>query len=160
MRSLKVAVVCGLACACGGSGSGSDGGTDNTVDNAPAFVGTWTGTLTEAETEPSAGTPESTTGSLVIAETKANTLSLEAICLDGSNVTATVTSATEFSISAPFACPTTTVSSCTSVVLTYNTLTGTLAGGVLTLNGALTAAGCGVSVSSSLTFTSGPGTKK
>jgi len=154
MRRMLMAAVTALACGCGTSTGLSDGGTGNTVDNAPAFVGTWNGTLTETETAPSAGTPQSATVSLGILEVKANTLALEATCPDSSNVVATVTSATEFSIGSPYACPTTTVSSCTTVVFTYSTLTGMLSGGALSMAGVVTAVGCGVSASSNISFSS------
>jgi len=86
-----------------------------------------------------------------------NTLNLEPTCLDGSALKATVTSATEFAISAPYACPAATVSGCSSVVLTYNSLSGTLSNGVLSLAGAVTAAGCSLSASANVTFTSDAG---
>jgi hypothetical protein len=158
MRRMHLAAVSALLCACGSSSSGTDGGP--TADFAPPFVGTWSGTLTLTETAPSTGTPLSSQESIVITEVMANTVSLNETCPDLSSLTATVTSATEFAITAPHACPATTVSTCTTVVFTYNTLTGTLSGGVLSLTGTLTAAGCGVSASSNLSFTSGPGTKK
>jgi hypothetical protein len=158
MRRMLMAAVAAVVVACGSSTGGNDGGTG--TDYAPPFVGTWSGTLTLTETAPSTGTPQSTQQSIVITEVMANTVSLQQTCPDLSSVTAIVTSATEFAITAPHACPVTTVSTCTTVVFTYNTLTGTLSGGVLSLAGTLTAAGCGVSASSNLTFMSGPGTKK
>lgn len=160
MRRMLVTAVAALWCGCGSGTGGGDGGTGNTVDYAPPFVGTWSGTLTETETAPSMGTPMSTQASIVITEVMANTISLEQTCPDLSSLSATVTSATEFALTAPHACPATTVSSCTTVVFTYNTLTGTLSGGVLSLAGTATAAGCGVSASANISFTSGPGTKK
>jgi hypothetical protein len=148
-----------LLSACGSTSTGTDGGSGNTLDDAPPFVGTWSGTLTETETAPSAGTPESTQASIVITEVMVNTISLNETCPDLSNVNATVMSATEFAITAPHACPETTVSTCTTVVFTYNSLSGTLSGGVLSMAGTVTAAGCGVSASSNLSFVSA-GTKK
>jgi hypothetical protein len=149
-----------LVTACGSSSTGGpDGGPTEGVDNAPAFVATWNGTLTETETAPGTGEPQSQQVSLVIAEASPNTLSLETLCPDLSAVTASVTSATQFSLAQPFSCPTATVSSCNSVVFTYETLVGTLTGGALSITGSVTAAGCGVSASASLTFNSGAGTK-
>lgn len=159
MRRVGWGLLAVLAFACGGSSNATDGGNNPGGDNAPPFVGPWTGTLTETETAPSAGAPESTDVSLVITETGANTLSLAPFCPDGSSVTAQVTSATEFSIPQPYSCPAATVSSCASVVLNYQTLTGTLSSGMLFLAGSLTAAGCGFSASANVTFTGDAGTK-
>jgi hypothetical protein len=154
-----------MFCACGSS-NGSDAGTDSqtdagpVVDNAPAFVGTWTGTVSLID-PPSGDVIESGEDSFVISEVTANTLSIADICPDLSGPTATVTSATQFAIPMAHACPADTMeTACSSIVITYNTLAGTLSGGALSLAGSLTAVGCGLTVNENVTFVSGPGTKK
>ena len=136
MRRVLLGALVAL-CACGG-GSGSsapDGGTLNTVDNAPPFVGTWTGTLTQTETAPSAGQSIAASISFTITETAVNTLKLGNVCGDGSGPSATVTSSTQFGGTAPFACPAIVVEACSSIIITFSNITGTLSGTELTFGG-------------------------
>jgi hypothetical protein len=146
MRRTLLGAAAVALCACGGG--------SNTVDNAPPFVGTWTGTLTA--TDPTSGTVVDTaTGvSVPITETMANTLLLSGACVDGSGPTATVTSATQFATTAPHACPPdTTETGCNSIVVTFNSLSGTLSGAMLAFTANVTGVGCGASVSENLSFT-------
>jgi hypothetical protein len=162
---ILVTAVAALVCGCSGSnsGDGTDAGADSGpnagVDYAPPFVGTWTGTVSLLD--PTSGNViESGQSSFVISEVMPNTLSLAGICPDLSGPTATVTSATQFAIPMAHSCPAdTTEAACASIVITYNTLSGALAGGVLSLAGSLTAVGCGITVNENVSFTGDAGTK-
>jgi hypothetical protein len=164
-RRLVSATVALALCACGSSGS-EDAGTNSltdagpVVDNAPAFVGSWTGTVTLID-PPTGNLIESAQGTFLISEVMANTISIAGICPDLSGPTATVTSATQFAIPAPHACPVDTMETgCNSILITYNTLSGMLSGGVLSLAGGLTGVGCGLTVNENVTFVSGPAAKR
>jgi hypothetical protein len=158
MRRALVGAAALLLTACGG-GDGS-GGTDNSVDNAPAFVATWSGTLTG--TDPASGDViGTTTVSLPITESAENKLMLGGFCVDDSGPTVTVTSATQFALEAPFACPPdTTEAGCASIVLTFTSLPGMLSAGTLSLSGSVTGVGCNVTATENFSFTSASATKK
>jgi hypothetical protein len=151
---------CAVAlCACGSSGGSTDAGTGSIAiggpgDNAPAFVGNWSGTLTFID--PGSGDVVDTeTATIPIIETAANTIVLDESCPDGTGLPASVTSATQFGITAPFACPTFTGdTSCASIVFTFTTLSGSLAGTSLNFSGQVSAAGCGTSAEENISFAS------
>jgi hypothetical protein len=150
-------------CACGSSGGSTDAGTGSIAiggagDNAPAFVGNWSGTLTFID--PGSGDVVDTeTATIPIIETAANTIVLDESCPDGTGLPASVTSATQFGISAPFACPVFTGdTSCASIVFTFTSLSGSLAGSgaatSLSFSGQVSAAGCGTSAEENISFSS------
>jgi hypothetical protein len=150
---------CAVAlCACGSSGGSTDAGTGSIAiggpgDNAPAFVGNWSGNLTIADQ--GSGQNETTSAVIPILETAANTILLDGACPDNSGLPAIVTSATQFGISAPFACPPdTSEASCASIVFTFTTLSGSLNGTSLEFSGQLGVAGCGQTDTGTISFSS------
>jgi len=155
MARMLASMALALACACG-STSGSDAGTGPTGDDAPLFVGTWTGSLSLTDAT-SGSVIQSGQTSFPIVELASNSISLQDACPDGTDLTATVTSATQFVLSAAFACPAVSVSSCSSLVVTFETLTGTLASSSLSMTGSITEVGCEQTVNANLSF--GPATK-
>ncbi len=152
---MLASVALALVCACG-STSGSDAGTGPSGDDAPPFVGTWTGVLSLTDAT-SGSVIQSGQTSFPIAELAANSIGLQDACPDESAITASVTSATQFVISTAFACPAVSVTGCTSVVVTFETLTGTLTNSSLSMTGSISEVGCGQTVNANLSF--GPATK-
>ncbi len=129
-----------LLAACGGGDAG--GGA---VD-VSGLVGLWNGTGTIT------ANGQSTTANAYTHITAQGTeLMIGDFCFDGTGPRATATKSTEFTVHS-ISCPPGPAGTCSSVVLTVTSGSGTLSGGTLNMNTAGTIAGCGLNATYTFSF--------
>jgi hypothetical protein len=116
------------------------------------FLGLWQGSLTESDTD-SGDVIAGGQSELAIQGAGTNLVKLDNICYGGVGPDATVTSATAFSGSMAFNCRPSGNEDCSSIVLTINTISGTLTGSTLDVDVKTTFSGCGLSENVTLDFT-------
>jgi hypothetical protein len=143
MWRMILGVAVAVALGCGGS----------TPDYAPNFAGTWLGTVTATDV----GTgetlaPYSVEAIFII--TSLNALRFEA-CPGLTGPTVAPSSASTFASVAPFSCEAEGTTDCNAVVVTYNSLSGSVDNATLQFTTNITAAGCGDTVTLNLAFTDG-----
>ena len=159
-RDVAVAAACALLASCGGGGGTREGhvceGASITppalgTDYAPNFLATWVGTLTMTIN----GSSNSGMVTLPITRTDVNKLELAGLCDESKGVPALVQSSDSFD-TVCYVCAPAAVTGCSSIVVTYETGSATLAAGTLDLIGTGTAAGCGMNLPLTFEFISGP----
>jgi hypothetical protein len=141
-RTLVVAAV--LFCGCSSS-------NDDSPDYSVMYAGLWTGTLTETDTSTGVvlGTAQT---DVSFAETSRDYFKFSNACPAFAGPVLHATSATEFASVAPLSCAAQSDDVCDAIVITWNTISGTLSSSTLQFTASLTQVGCGVTEQLSATF--------
>lgn len=133
--------------------SGCSSSTDDSPDYAPSFAGIWTGTLTYTDTS-TGDELENAQVDVQLNYVARNTLHLLGACVQG-GPTLVAKSATEIDSVGAFQCSPLGEEGCDSVVITYNTVQGTLTGTTFGFTTSVTLVGCGVTEQISGVFANG-----
>jgi hypothetical protein len=141
MRRVLLGAVFAVVCGCGG----------DSPDFAPNFAGLWSGTLSATD---SAGDSLGSFDVIVnIEETSRNQLELFNACIESTGPKVTSTSATAFASTEGYSCRPVGDGQCSTIVETWNSLSGSLTGSTMTFTAQVTAAGCGDTGNDTFAFT-------